>query len=721
MCYPNKSLWGLFQMKNRKDNSWDWFEQIQDRSRFYWLGRTLVMWVGGFLGFMIIDHLSVGLHFDDWQTAFIAAGIVGLLNALFWPLLARVLLPFMVFTVGIGALLLNGFLIWLASNFVEGFTIEGPALILTPIAMAAVTAFLSAVLTIDDDATYYRSVVRKAKKGKIKFKEKPGFIFLEIDGLAFNILIEAIEKGAMPTLKQWLENGTHKITPWETDLSSQTGASQAGILHGNNHNIPAFRWVEKDKNNKIMVSTGLSDAPIIEKRISDGNGLLMSHGASRTNLFSGDAEDVIFTYSKLKNLKRFYTRAWYYVYSYPSNFARIVALFCWDVLLDFASQLVHWVMNVRPRIRRGFIYPFVRAGANVFLREVTTAVLIGDMLEGDVDVAYVTYLGYDEIAHHSGTRDWDAFYALKKLDRQFHRLDNARKYAPRPYQLVVQSDHGQTNGATFLQRYGQTLEDLVSSLMPPETLIYSELSSNEDHFGQAIQNPIEDSKRYILGKGDHVVDESRYIFDTAVRKAEEAPVIKGKVLNYLQRHQIGDIPEKRITSSEEAQVIVLASGNLGLIYLTEYVDRLTFEQIKAMYPDLIPGLVQQEGIGFIMVHSEEHGPMAMGREGIHYIKDGTIEGEDPLIPFGPRAYKHLLRTDSFKHAPDVLVNSFYDARKNEVAAFEELVGSHGGLGGEQTQPFLMHPNEWNLGSEEIIGAEELHRVLKKQLNKVKTN
>lgn len=109
----------------------------------------------------------------------------------------------------------------------------------------------------------------------------------------------------MPTLQKWLEEGTHKVTGWETDLSSQTGASQAGILHGNNQDIPAFRWVEKDKNNKIMVSTGFSDAPLIEKRISDGNGLLKNKGASRSNLFSGDAADVIFTYSQLKNLKGF--------------------------------------------------------------------------------------------------------------------------------------------------------------------------------------------------------------------------------------------------------------------------------------------------------------------------------------------------------------------------------------------------------------------------------
>ncbi|MEN6329697.1 MAG: phage holin family protein [Methanobacteriaceae archaeon] len=696
------------------------YNQTYITPRFYWIGRTLTIWIGGFLGFIIIDALSMGLKFDNWQTALMAAGAVGLLNALFWPILSRILLPFMVFTVGIGALLLNALLLWIAGNFLLGFSIQGPALILTPIAMAACTALLSAALTIDDDATYYRSVISKdVKKGEKTKYHKPGVIFLEIDGLAESILKEALIKGHMPTLKSWLDQESHKITPWETDLSSQTGASQAGILHGNNHDIPAFRWVEKDRDNKIMVSTGLSDAPVIEKRISNGKGLLFCQGASRSNLFSGDAKDVVFTYSQLKDLKRFYSRAWYYVYSNPSNFARILALFLWDVLLDFTSQILHWAKNIKPRIRRGFTYPFVRAGANVFLREITTSILIGDILEGKVDVGYVTYLGYDEIAHHSGTRDWDSFYALSKLDKQFHRLEQAKKYAPRPYYLVVQSDHGQTNGSTFLQRYGKTLEKLVQELMPPETRIYSELSSNEDHFGQAIQGPLQDGKQYLRTKKNSVTYQGKSIFNQAVKEIDEAPMVKGRVMEYLKRHEIEPtLPEKDL-KSDDAQVIVLASGNLGLIYLTEHEKRLSFEQIKIFYPHLIPGLVQHEGVGFIMVRSDEHGPLAIGSGGVNYLRDVSLEGEDPLKSFGNSAAQHLLRTNAFQHTPDILVNSTYYEDTGEVAAFEELVGSHGGIGGEQSRPFILHPSGWELNSEEIIGAENLHKVLKKELKTLK--
>lgn len=699
-------------------------QKPEKRSWYFWIGRTLVLWVGGVLGFMLIDYLSVGLTVNSWETAFVVVALLGILNALFWPLLSRIFLPFMVFTVGVGSLVLNGVLIWLISIFVPGITIGGAALILTPLGMMIITTALSSLLTLDDDASYYRTVLRrqiKRSEGK-GYKKKPGVVFLEIDGLSENILKEAIEKGHMPTLKSWLTRGTHKIAGWETDLSSQTGASQAGILHGNNHNIPAFRWVEKPNNNKVMVSTGLSDAPLIEGRISDGKGLLCSNGASRSNLFSGDAGDVIFTYSKLKDLRMFYTKTWYYFYSSPSNFGRIFALFLWEVLLDFKSQITHRIKNIEPRISRGLVYPFIRAGAAVFLREITTYTLIGDVINGETDVAYVTYLGYDEIAHHSGVRDEDAFHALRGLDKQFKRLEQAKNYAHRPYHFVVQSDHGQTNGATFKQRYNLTLEDLVRGLMPRETSIYSKLSSNEDHFGQAITSPGKDAKRYIHNKRDFVVTGGRELRDNTLKSFQESNLVKGRLADYIKNYQVKKPPEK--VSKENADVIVLASGNLGLIYLTQWKDRLSYEEINDLYPDLIPGIAQHQGVGFIMVRSSQYGPLAIGGEGIHYLQDNTVEGTDPLANFGLSATQHLLRTDNFEYTSDILVNSFYNPVEDEVAAFEELVGSHGGLGGEQSYPFIMHPTEWDLSlgdREQIVGAEELHQILKSILEELNTD
>jgi uncharacterized membrane protein YvlD (DUF360 family) len=672
------------------------YDEKYHKSRFYWLWRTLILWIGSSIGFLLIADISVGLSIDSWETAFVVAGIVGILNSLLWPVLSRILLPFMVFTVGIGALLINGALIWLASNFVTGVTIEGAALILTPIAMAAISTLLAALATIDDDAAWYREIKSAMKKmdknrDKNKLKKTPGIIFMEIDGLAENILLEAVDRGDMPTIKRWIDDGSHKVTGWETDLSSQTGASQAGLLHGNNEDIVAFRWVEKENNNKVMVSTGLNDAPIVEQRISDGNGLLSVNGASRSNLFSGDAEDVIFTFSRLKNLKRFYNGAWRYVFSNSSNFSRIVSLFLWDAVLDYKSQITHRIRDINPRIYRGITFPFVRAGANVFLREITTLALIGDVLKGHVDVAYVTYLGYDEIAHHSGIRDEDAFYALKNLDKQIHRIEMAAELADRDYKLVVHSDHGQTNGATFKQRYGQTLEELVKTLIPEETRVFADISpSTGDHFGFAFTAP-----------GDRV----KGFIDEETRG----------VNNYIQKYRITKAPER--VESGDANLMVLASGNLGMVYLTDHIERLTYEQMNQKYPDLIPGLAKHEGIGFILVNSDNHGALVIGNNGTYYLEDDTFEGDNPLINMGPNAAEHIRRTNGFKYTPDILALSIFDEEKNEVAAFEELVGSHGGIGGEQSFPFILHPFEWDL-SDDLVGAEMVHELFMEEISKL---
>ena len=231
----------------------------------------------------------------------------------------------------------------------------------------------------------------------------------------------------------------------------------------------------------MMQCSGVSKVKTLEERISDGNGLLVDNGASRSNLFSGDTDNVIFTFSKILNLRKLYNRAWFSVFSNPSNFARIVLLFIAEMILEIISQIKHRVLNIQPRIKRGIAYIIVRAVTNVFLREINTSTLVGDMLVGDIDVAYSTYLGYDEIAHHSGVRDEDSWFALKGMDKQIRRLVTATKYTPRDYQFVIQSDHGQTNGATFKQRYGESFEDFVKSLLPKDMKMFAKMSSNEDH------------------------------------------------------------------------------------------------------------------------------------------------------------------------------------------------------------------------------------------------
>ena len=639
--------------------------------------RSLIVFIGNILGIYLIGFLGLGIKLSSFDDILLLVLFIGLINSILWPMLTRIAMPFLVLTFGFGALILNGFLL---EEFAPlfGIVIQGPAIILAPLAMAAVTTILSSLITIDDDSSYYRAVFNDAKKKrKAEVKDYPGVIIVEIDGLAYEVLREAVERGEMPTVKEMIESKEYTLRMWETDLSSQTGASQAGILHGNNEGIVAFRWIEKANGNQMMQCSGITKVPELEERISNGDGLLADNGASRSNLFSGDTDNVIFTFSKIMDFKKLYNKAWYSVFSNPSNFARIIALFLGDMVREIYSQITHSLRDVKPRINRGIVYIPTRAATNVFMREINTSTLIGDMMIGDIDVAYSTYLGYDEIAHHSGVRDSDAWIALRQMDRQIKHLIDANKYSPRDYQFVIQSDHGQTNGATFTQRYGESFEDFVKSLLPEDMSMFAKMTSNDDHF----------------------------VGDYTPFARKEKKIAK---------------EEKEAQELSDSEVIVLASGNLAMIYLTQWSKRLTYEELNSYFPELIPGIINNEYVGFILVNSKENGDLAIGKNGTYYLDSGKIDGENPLLGFGDNIVSHLKRTSSFEHTPDILVNSFYDEKSDEVCAFEELVGSHGGVGGDQSKPFILYPSSWNVSDDEIIGAESIYELLKENLLKLKS-
>ena len=58
-----------------------------------------------------------------------------------------------------------------------------------------------------------------------------------------------------------------------------------------------------------------------------------------------------------------------------------------------------------------------------------------------------------------------------------------------------------------------------------------------------------------------------------------------------------------------------------------------------------------------------------------------------------------------------MVNSFYDPELDQGCAFEELISFHGGLGGPQTQPFILHPVALPMPADPIVGAAAVHDLL----------
>ena len=666
---------------------------------------------------IIFDTFQLG----NWYNAVIITIGVIIANTILWPVLRRLLMKFIVLTFGIGALIINSLIFYGVCCLIPGVSLQATDAFLIPLLMAVASTLISNIADIDYYDLYTNRVADYVSREK-KAYGFPGLIMLEIDGLSIDILKEAIDRNMMPTLKKWIDENSHTLKEWETDLSSQTGASQAGILHGNNEDIVAYRWVEKENNNQIMISGKLAHAPIIEERISNGNGLLCDKGTSITNMFTGDSDNPILTSSRFKLLVNSYNKSLNVVFLESYSFQRIIILFLWEIFVEVKSQIMHKIKDIRPRLRRNIIYATIRAGANVLLREVATETLIADMLKGEINSAYASYVGYDEVAHHSGINDDDVWNVLKQIDLQFKRLEKAEKSCDRNYEFVVLSDHGQGNGETFKQRYGITLANYVRRLLPEDMKIYDKNPFISDHFRDAF---IPENKQIgtIMDKVDDIKDKD-FFSDTIENIKEKTPdfinieELKSKYQNNLDYIKTHESKEQSTKKAKNSELIVLGSGNLGLIYLTQWSKRLNYEEIVMLFPNLIPGLVKHSGIGFILVDSFTNGPMVIGAEGIYYLNTDRIEGKNPLEDFGKNAAMHLKRHNKFKHMPDILVNSFYDPETEEICAFEELIGSHGGLGGSQTRPFILYPSDWN-DPGELIGAKSIYDFLKKEIEELK--
>jgi hypothetical protein len=180
-----------------------------------------------------------------------------------------------------------------------------------------------------------------------------------------------------------------------------------------------------------------------------------------------------------------------------------------------------------------------------------------------------------------------------------------------------------------------------------------------------------------------------------------------------------DLDQDHIPPPAEAStMVVVGSGNLGLIYFTGHDTRLTLEQLEELHPNLVATLAAHPGVALLLVRSAAHGAVVFGPRGVRYLDESRVVGEDPTGVFGPHTVMSLEREDAMAHAPDLLVISQYDPKLDEVAAFEELIGSHGGLGGPQTEAFILHPSEWELDEAVPLGAPAIYRNLRRWLASV---
>jgi uncharacterized membrane protein YvlD (DUF360 family) len=645
-----------------------------------------ILWTIEVCALWVLARFLPGLRLEGWGAAVIAVGVIGLLNALVRPFVLLLTLPITVLTFGFLTLAFNALILWGVAAVVPGLHVAGFLTgFVAAMTLSVTNTIASALLSFNEEDSVYRNIVRRIARRThpLPPQKTAGLVFIEIDGLAAPTLERALREGYMPTLQQWLSSGSHRLRRWDCGVTSQTTSVQAGLLFGNNFDIPGFRWYERSTR-EVIVSNDPSHAMRIEQRVSRGAGLLRDGGISICNMFTGDAEKNVATISMLTSAAVRQTSSGYFSFFLnPYNFTRTLALMIVELFVERWQSVRQRLRGERPRVSRGGSYPFLRAASTVFQRDLGTYTLVSEMFAG-VPIAYITFVGYDVVAHHSGPERKDALRILRDVDRRIAMLARAANDAPRPYHFVVLSDHGQTASVPFRQRHGKPVDDVVRELVSEGRTVHAPVVKTEGwgHLNALLSEAIRHDR-------------------LTVRAAR-------RILRRRTREGVVDLGSMR--EAARGEVLLCASGNLGLIYFTTEAQRLHLEDIAADHPGLIEGLAAHPGIGFVMMRSSRHGPVVTGRDGVHYLRDGRVEGADPLAHYGPRAREHLVRLDAFPHCGDLVLMGCYHPAAHQVETFEEMVGAHGGLGGVQTAPFLVVPHGWPVPAGLLHNPEHLHQV-----------
>ena len=652
------------------------------------IARLVAVWLVSSAALALADALLPNMTAQAWWTYFLATAAAGLLGLVFRPMFVLVVSRIgwlAVILAGlVGQALLVYLVIWIVPDISATFwSAFWASWIVAVISTAA--AWLGSAGT--DDSFTSSLLRRRVTRGSVSDPEVDGVVFVQLDGVAFPVLRWAIQAGAVPTLRRWVTSGDYVLREWTVQLPCTTPASQLGILHGTIAGVPAFRWYDRELG-RVLIANRPDDAAIIEQRATTGTGLLVDDGLALGNLFTGDAPRAILTMSRLRTSQRSEaarrTLAWFL--TNPNGFTRGVVRTVAELAKERWQASRQHRLNILPRVHRGWTFAGLRAATNVLQRDLNTAVIAEEMRKGTKCI-YVDYVDYDEIAHHAGMFRPESLAALDGLDRVLSTLERLTAHAARRYHIVVVSDHGQSQGQVFRDRFGVALGKVCTELMDKEV---ASLDAPVEGWGR-VDSLAED----LAGSG------------ATGRVANRAAAVS-------RRHVDQDAE-----AATNASASVLGSGNLGLLYIHSSV-RLTLDDLQERWPNLIPGLCAHEGVGFIAGLDSAGVPWALGAHGRVRLDTGALTGRNPLERYGDHAARMLRRAVAMPEAPDLYINSRLEDVTLDIAAFEPLVGAHGGLGGWQDRAVLLTPRALAhvLPVEHIEGADHLHAVLVAMLRAV---
>jgi len=525
---------------------------------------------------------------------------------------------------------------------------------------------------------------------------------LQIDALAYSDLRRALELGLCPTIARLMREG-FVLRRWFCGLPSATPYCQAGMFHGENGGIPAFRFYDKSAR-KVITCNAPHGVQYIRDRIHSPGAL--AGGSSYVNLLDGDAQTVAFTVATREKISVYRrlggTRMGLLILLHPIRMARMALQGAFEWLLEEWERARGEIAG-RVTHSEG-IFPFIRILSNVVIRELQTMAILLDVYLG-VPVIYSTFMQYDELAHHFGPSSKQALVDLRRTDARIAEIWRMAQLAGgRGYDLVILSDHGMTPALSYRVKYGESLGTTVQRIL-------DEAPRSGKPAPRSLASFAVDTEYSDIGP--EVVE--------AVAQLTPASFGARKGIRRFRdwlrsRYGLREIilPEKyRVDRTND--VVVTYSSCLALVYFAATERRLTLEQIlaDARWATLYERLISHPGIGLVATVSAG-GVTLASKHGRARLSEGEVEiisGDNPLEIFGTEPYvlRAVESLVSQPNAGDCVLFGTYDGY--DIISFDDQVGAHGSAGGDQVYPFIISPEKLGLGSEALEDARDIHRTV----------
>lgn len=476
---------------------------------------------------------------------------------------------------------------------------------------------------------------------------EPGLLLLQLDGCSHQDLHKAIDRGLMPNMEQWIEEGTLKEESYRCSMPSHTVVSQGGVLHGASI-LPANQFWIKGRWQK-MDPWGDTADKVEEYLQQNGPGGLLQNGKTYMSPLAGgaDPKDAHFVYSawqtakneggkvgKLRKMLRDVAHVSLHLAGHPAQMARALVGLAHDAHAEFKMQQKH-----HPDASTGTHLKAALKGAFVqsYLADASTMALADDMRAGNAPALYIDFDGVDHTNHEYADPEW-SLRQLADIDRNLGILMKSSQQGDRKYNLVIFADHGSCPGTYFKDLYGQTFPDFFRSILP----------------------------------------------------AQLPPSPQGLPPYFLQ--DIGPGAEVYFTSTEAS----MNGSDIRAAY-PGVIEKLRDHDATAF-------VMTREGDKTILESSS--GSLTISDDGHQ-----EVLGTNPLDQFGDVEIlgRQLANMAHRKHAPDLLM--FTRQVGSAMVNLGTLPGLHGGPGLGQETPMLAYSPDLPLDGQKITEGEELYRQL----------